>query len=576
MSKISTSRLLLLGILVISFWLRTYVVNWDDGRHFHPDERAIVLETLELHWVNPVTNWDEFRSVNSGMNPGWFPYGSLPLYLLAGVSWLLHVVTDNRYWMGYDGIVLVGRVISAMFDTATVLMVYLLGRELMSRRGALIAATWYGLAVFPVQVSHFYAVDTLLTFWAMLVVWGCLQLLKKQTWGYLLLIAVAWGLALATKLSGLVLGFPIGVALSMLVVSDWRSWSGELFYERIGKLSVYGLLLVMLTAVTFVIAEPYAWFDSTTFLRDWQQQSQMADDAWIFPYTRQYVGTLPYLYHLEQIVKWGLGWGVGIAGIAGLFTVLFLAWRKWKTTRMILNRKWLLVVGFFVVYWFMFGGFAVKFMRYMLPIYPIWCLLAVVGISGLTSWSRNQMVKVGLTGVVSLISVIWLLAFLSIYRNENPRLSASRWMGETLPPGSVLGIEHWDDALPVPPWHQQFTQLSFPLYEYDDERKWREMSRLLEQVDVIVLASNRLSAPLMRLPEKYAVSQRYYELLFAEELGFELAGEFVNYPRIGDWVIDDQDADESFTVYDHPRVLVFVKQTPYQSSGYFDMIYRDL
>jgi len=46
-------------------------------------------------------------------------------------------------------------------------------------------------------------------------------------------------------------------------------------------------------------------------------------------------------------------------------------------------------------------------------------------------------------------------------------------------------------------------------------------------------------------------------------LGFQKIAEFTSYPRLelGTWKLEfaDLSADESFTVYDHPRVIIFQK-----------------
>jgi hypothetical protein len=100
-----------------------------------------------------------------------------------------------------------------------------------------------------------------------------------------------------------------------------------------------------------------------------------------------------------------------------------------------------------------------------------------------------------------------------------------------------------------------------------------------------VLSSQRLYAPVSRLMERYPISSRYYRELFAERLGFQLVAAPAVYPQL--WgitlldnprarlplptppllaasrpaglVVDLGQADESFTVYDHPQPLVFVK-----------------
>jgi hypothetical protein len=81
----------------------------------------------------------------------------------------------------------------------------------------------------------------------------------------------------------------------------------------------------------------------------------------------------------------------------------------------------------------------------------------------------------------------------------------------------------------------------------------------LAQADYIILSSNRLYDSIPRLPMRYPLTSRYYELLFNGELGFERVKEFASYPTFLGIQIPDQSAEESFSVYDHPRVQIFQK-----------------
>ena len=53
------------------------------------------------------------------------------------------------------------------------------------------------------------------------------------------------------------------------------------------------------------------------------------------------------------------------------------------------------------------------------------------------------------------------------------------------------------------------------------------------------------------------MTSQYYRQLFAGELGYELVADFSAYPQLGNWVLRDDHADESFSVYDHPHAFVF-------------------
>ena len=106
---------------------------------------------------------------------------------------------------------------------------------------------------------------------------------------------------------------------------------------------------------------------------------------------------------------------------------------------------------------------------------------------------------------------------------------------------------------------------------------------MLQSADYVVLASNRLYDTIPRLPDRYPLTSRYYRALMAEKLGFALVHYDTAYPGLlGVELVDDTfahvslpmpslmaereasraaislgPADESFTVYDHPKPLVF-------------------
>ncbi|MGH7805744.1 MAG: DUF2298 domain-containing protein, partial [Candidatus Binatia bacterium] len=81
----------------------------------------------------------------------------------------------------------------------------------------------------------------------------------------------------------------------------------------------------------------------------------------------------------------------------------------------------------------------------------------------------------------------------------------------------------------------------------------------LAEVDWVILSSNRLWGTIPRLPWQYPLTRRYYEVLFSGRLGFRLERAVTSYPRLGPIEIPDDGAEEAFTVYDHPKVLIFKK-----------------
>ena len=169
------------------------------------------------------------------------------------------------------------------------------------------------------------------------------------------------------------------------------------------------------------------------------------------------------------------------------------------------------------------------------------------------------------------------LALLNVYSQPNTRIQASLWMYSHLKPGSVLTYEQWDDPLPVPVANNNpagFVQATYPdangqpqtgldLYGDDTVQKARQLANLLPTIDSITMATDRLDKSIPRLPARYPLTIHYYQLLFSGQLGFHLAAQFENHPNLFGLTLNDSGADESYSVFDHPTVRIFVRDNPY-------------
>lgn len=136
----------------------------------------------------------------------------------------------------------------------------------------------------------------------------------------------------------------------------------------------------------------------------------------------------------------------------------------------------------------------------------------------------------------------------------------------------LINESSWDDGLPVrfdgyDPFGGMYEGLNLELYWDDNVEKRDRMAEILEQGDYIVISSNRQYDSIPRLPTRYPMTIAYYDALFGGELGYDLVAEFETPPRIGDWIMSDQDAEEPFTVYDHPLVLIYKKSADYDHNN---------
>lgn len=226
-------RLALLAVLAAALLLRLYNNNWDEDMHAHPDERWIVMVAGDMHMPTSLAQALDARQ--SPFNPLWnvsqgqmrhFAYGHLPLYVLTISAAGLHAAGQALTSLGasgelvdwlvrantYDGFNLAGRVLSALFDVGTVLLIFLIGRRVYDWRAGLLGAAFVALTVTHIQLSHFYAFDPVATFFIVLAVYGGIRMVQDATWGSAVLAGLAAGAAVSSKFSAL----PI---LAVLVVA---------------------------------------------------------------------------------------------------------------------------------------------------------------------------------------------------------------------------------------------------------------------------------------------------------------------------------------------------------------------
>lgn len=561
-------NVLLFCSLFIGFILRTTNSNWDQGFHLHPDERAITMFTLPLKFPS---SFGEFLSPTSTLNPHFFAYGNLPIYLLKFTSIFFGFFKPS--YSSYENINILGRHISAATDTLTIILVFLIGKKLFSKKIGVFSAIFYSLSVFPIQASHYYAVDILLAFFTTLTIYALLKFYSTPSVKLAIFCGICFGLALATKISALsliatVIG-TLGIDFFLVFLKQPHKPKNWLLHvpKFVKKLILEGAIIFFSAGITFVVLQPYAIIDFQEFIKQNLLQSQMSNNPFIFPYTLQYVGKIPYLYELKNIFYWGMGPLLSSLSFAGVIFFIFHLFLKEK--RVTFYQE-IIFMSFFSIYFFTVGRFSVGWMRYMLPLYPFFAIFAglflVQLVFFLKKYSRifsHITLLLFFTGIST-----WTLAYQHIYAKPNTRYEATIWINRNIPYGSTLAIEHWDDSLPLF-GIDKYNIETLELYNQDNKDKWEKINTQLTKADYIIIASNRLYAPLQKLTDCkhlpvdkcYPLTAQYYKDLFSEKNGFKKIKEFTSYPTIPilNMPINDQGADESFTVYDHPKVMIFKK-----------------
>jgi YYY domain-containing protein len=589
----------LAAILLLGGALRFVGLNWDEDQHLHPDERFLTMVENSLAW--PSSLGEYFDTEANPLNPynrgfGAYVYGLLPLVVAKFLGQLTGLT-------GYGGVFLVGRAMSGALDLGSVLLVFLIGRRLYGERAGLLGALLAALSVLNIQNAHFFTVDAMTTFFVTLALFFAVRVAQGEGWVSIVGLGLAFGLAVSCKISVLTFLLVIGLAALVRVFArppaearprppagavrylQLGPWRVSLRVERdpaerltatdalLWRLLIAGLIVACVAFIAFWafrVAQPQAFTGpgllglriNPRWLEDMRYIQKLVGGEIDYPPSHQWAARAPVLYMLQNLALWGVGLPLGLAIWAawGLMAVQIYRRNRWEH---LLPWVWMTLTFFYQSVQF------VKTVRYLLPIYPTMALMAGYGLCWL--WGRAARARWplkaaarGAVVAVALGTALWALAFAGIYTRPVTRVAASRWIYQNIPPGSSLSFELWDDPLPLNLdgniGDQVYDTVRMDLYWEDTPEKRQEFYRWLEQVGYIVLSSNRLYGSIPRLPTRYPMTTRYYEALFSGELGFDLLAEFTSRPRLFGIEIADDDADETFTVYDHPKVLIYQKR----------------
>jgi YYY domain-containing protein len=518
---------LALGLLFFAaLAVRLFGLNWDQGHAFHPDERRIVEAVLELSF-SPLR-----------LDPGFYAYGSLPFLATRAVVALL--AKASPWFLSWEGVLLTGRALSATWGAAGCVLLALLGKRLFGERTGLLAGALLALAVFHVQNSHFATNDVPLATLAVATFLLLARAVERKSAGSFALAGAAAGLALATKASAVTLLLPLGLAPLLVFLPARR------FGALVSSLAAAGLAF----AAAFLAGQPSALLAARDLLAAVAEQGTMVRDAGSVPYTNQYVGTPHVLYELKEIVLWGLGPALGLAALLGAVSRIRALVRERETRELLL---WAWVVPFFVLT----VSFEVRFPRYLLPLYPV-LLLAAARL--LASGDRERPArKLGRRLVLGL-SGAYLLAFLAIYSRPHSIVSASEWFHENAAPGSTVLVPDWEEGFPFAlPGRSvdRFHVVNLPLYDLDGPEKTRHLAEQLASGDLLVFPTKRLYGAVTQARERFPDTDRLFRHLFAGDLGYTLVRTFSSPPQLLGFRLPSELADESFSVYDHPKAVVF-------------------
>ncbi|WP_354701883.1 hypothetical protein DSM112329_02222 [Paraconexibacter sp. AEG42_29] len=400
------------GVLLVTFLLRIWGVKHGMPYAFNADENA--------HFVPKAIGL-----FGHGYNPHYFV--NPPAY-----TYLLHIVF--QVWFGgRDGVYetyatnptevfVVARVTAGVCGTLAVWLLYVAGTRLFDRRVGLLAAALFGVSFLPIFYSHLALNDvpTLAPICLSLV--GAAGILRYGRVSDYLVAGAGLGLAAAFKYTGGIVILPlIGAAAAQFLAPGGRSSA------------VRGLAFAGGAAFAgFLIANPYALLSFSEFKDGLDHQTTVADDAIGKLGLTQDNGVLYYL--------WTLTWGLGFVPAFAALGAVAVLWRD--------ERRLIWVLAPAPIIFLLFMGSQTRFFgRWLIPVFPMICLLAAYGMLELAEAAgrRRPALRPTLLAVAALAlcgqGIVSALHIGRVLSRPDTRNTTREWMVANIPPKSKIVVE---------------------------------------------------------------------------------------------------------------------------------------
>lgn len=424
MNLIKNKRYVLCLILILGFGLRLYSINYGLPYVVGPDETRQVLDVLSM-------------GSRFSLIPQDFAYAALHKYfllLLYGIYFIFGKITGLfsdkfqfalKFMLEPYSFYLLARIFSAAVGTITILIVYRIGEKFYNSGAGMLAALFMALNFHAVQLSYWVSADILLLLFSGLTLLFIHNLLKYARIKDVVAVSLCVGLAISSKLQGIMLVIPLAVALFL----KFRPGSTLL------KMGIFSFALIFLSA--FIGNAQYLIKSKEAIgkLMEILQASQVGiSSAPVFGHNL--IGAS--LWYFKELIRQD-----GAMGLIFCFGAIHALFN-------LKNKENIIFMAFLFTFLFSFSRASLRYVYYGALVLPVFAIFAARFVSDAYVGPKIKKTTV-LFSVVTVIifSLTGVLGASFKRSNLDTRQYAKKWIERHIPKGARIAVDWPELSVPL-------------------------------------------------------------------------------------------------------------------------------
>lgn len=537
-----TTRRVLLLLIVIGSIFHFFNINWGAPFYFHPDERNIASSVTQLQYTET-------------MHPHFFAYGSLPIYAIYFIGYAWNALSEGAKTqishVQFSHAIIISRILSALFATALIPLLYTIGKKLRNAKTGIFAATLMTFSPGIIQFAHFGTFEMWITFFSTLLFWTCLKIVEYKTLRFFVYASFILGILFSIKVTTIVLSPLPFIAYGVHLLQK------EHFIKKTLRIFSLFLIAVCITSIIYTATNPYVFRDTHAFIASMNYETSVGMNTLPVFYTQEFYDTIPVLYQITHIFPFLINPLMTLVGLSAIIYFLFIFIKQRKMNH------FLLLCFFFILFLpqaFLF----IKWTRNMVPTLPFLFLIIALAFS----YAKKEYVSLRRTIWIALflsINILFALSyFITAFLMPDTRLAAYAYAAKILPENASILSEMYD--LGIIPYNAQYKNITlFNTYDLDassnefNKKTWETAAAAAEYV---ILPSQRVLQTRMQNKHRFPIGNKIYTDLIEGNNSFQKIYEtpcniFCKITYFGDPAYR---YEQTASVFERPTVMIFKKK----------------